>query len=909
MPGPRASRWGALLVSLSAAACPRTEPSPNAEPVRVEVAGCAAVTRGPVCHVEDSARLTLWIPEPMASTAVIRVGTATTQVPSVEVQGGRRFSVDVPAPTDALQVSWPGRRPAWRLPLAAHVQNATVARARAAMRAGRLGAAWGAIQPTLTAADAELKAHGLGVAARVRLRQGRPEDAVAHFRAAVAADREAGLISEEFRNRFALTYTLVFQLRDLEAARAVLGPLDALEAQDPASAANRPFYEGLVELDTGAVEGPLARYLEAERRAERLGAAQRVVNARMVRIRLLRGLGRYEEAAELVLGLDLEAGARTSPCVHAGRLYNRAWWAYRLSRVLGRPIDGRLDPEVEIRAAVETFQGRCKDPQMTAISHLGLAQILLDRGDAAGAVPLTAVARAQTSTRAETHVHVLHAEARIAEQLDLSRAEAALRRLERHARHQLHAEGLRWAALGRARVLARLGATDRAHAAYLAAHELLEGQLAELPLGEGRASFLEAHDAVGREHVALLLAMGDTQGALRIARKSRNRAQRLAATAGAIDRLPPDRRREWALARRAYIDARRALAEWSMAQPPAWTLAARARSAYLQARDRREADLRRRLAATLGVLDAARVSRPDLDAPAPPGHLVLTLHRAGAAWAAFAREEGTVSVITSTHADVRHAASALLEGHRARIARANTIVLRPSQGMTKVDLHAAEVGGRPLVAYAPVVYSLDVRPRAASLPPRGQALLVSADPDGTLSQEARDLDRVGSALAGPAWTVRRLTGAQVSWVALRGSLQASPPELLHFSGHGAYRGRDGWQSGLQLTSEQWLTAADALTLERPPRSVVLAGCETGATGAQAARSLGLAEAFVLAGAEQAIASTRAVDDAGAARLVTALYRAPWPGVDLPRRLRAAQLELQTSDVDWAAFRATTAGPW
>jgi CHAT domain-containing protein len=86
--------------------------------------------------------------------------------------------------------------------------------------------------------------------------------------------------------------------------------------------------------------------------------------------------------------------------------------------------------------------------------------------------------------------------------------------------------------------------------------------------------------------------------------------------------------------------------------------------------------------------------------------------------------------------------------------------------------------------------------------------------------------------------------------------------------------------------------------------VVLSGCDTARSSTDAAaESVGLAQAFVAAGAATAIAAARPVDDDDTARLMALLHE-NLAHLDPAEALRSAQLSLRAErpQADWAAFR-------
>jgi CHAT domain-containing protein len=95
-------------------------------------------------------------------------------------------------------------------------------------------------------------------------------------------------------------------------------------------------------------------------------------------------------------------------------------------------------------------------------------------------------------------------------------------------------------------------------------------------------------------------------------------------------------------------------------------------------------------------------------------------------------------------------------------------------------------------------------------------------------------------------------------------------------------------------------------MTRAPSRVVLSACESARSGDDAPpEGLGLAQAFLTAGADLVIAPTRRVPDALAADLTRALYeQLSDPRGDAAEALRAAQTRLarEQPGSDWPAFR-------
>ncbi len=184
-----------------------------------------------------------------------------------------------------------------------------------------------------------------------------------------------------------------------------------------------------------------------------------------------------------------------------------------------------------------------------------------------------------------------------------------------------------------------------------------------------------------------------------------------------------------------------------------------------------------------------------------------------------------------------------------------------------VDPRTLTVDGRPLGAAKRVSWRVDVpRKRVRASSPNG-ALLV-ADPTRNLPGARLEAKKVRPLLEEP---VTVLEGAAATAVQVREAM--SHRALLHYAGHARLAGIGGFESELTLADGR-LTAAEILTAaEPPPPLVVLSGCETGKTSELGVDALGLAQAFVLAGSDEVIATPAPLDDRAAAEAMSCLHAA------------------------------------
>jgi tetratricopeptide (TPR) repeat protein len=859
---------GALLCCGLWAGCAR----PPELPLQVEYTGCAKVfLPGPVCVLRKSNLLGLWVHLPPEVPLEIRAGGRRLRSAPVAIQGGQRHVVEIPPATSPVVV-------------------------RAATPQGE--AVWSlAISPRR-----EGPGDVASIQARIALKRGDDDTAQTFLTRAMAAHHAAGSLFAEVNDAAALVWIQI-QRRQFAAARQILSGLE-LPPGSPADAAYfRSYYRGMLAGHTGDVRTALTELEAAIGQVERVdGVNLQFWDAEQLLGLQLQALGRSREAALLFDRLRRARPPKLKPCYWNEMLSNQAW-SLLLAGEAGQRLGDPLPLLAEARRVAE--RAGCPRPDQRRLNdglNLALAHLQAGRLPAARAT-LSETHALQSFSRPLQRLWALDLAARI--DLAEGRPEAALHlygRLEELASSVLAPDG-RWrAAYGRARCYQALGRSKEALAALQQAEELLNAQSLEIPIQEGRETFAAQREGATKLYLELLLAAGRNAEALEVARHSRSRVLRQLARGDRLAHLNPQEQRQWddALAeywnRRASLDAG-ADDEWRL---PADQL--RRRQETLVARyQEAERALDRAFAVLGGPVEHAALPVPR------PGEVVLAYHPLPRGWVGFAAEGRTVAVHRfelpeSALSQPAELAARLLAPFQDRIDRARRLRILPYGILRAVDFHALPFRGDVLLATLPVTYGLDLSPPAQSRPAPERRALIVANPLEDLPDALREADAVAAALH-PAWSTRILRGPEASAGEVRRSLAGA--DLLHYAGHGVFSGSGGWESVLPLAGGTRLTLGDLLAARRVPRWVVLSGCDTGRSADDApAEGLGLAHAFLLAGAQEVIAATRPVGDRAARMLFTELYRRWSPAPDLAALLRDAQLVWRRVEPagDWQSFR-------
>ncbi len=817
----------------------------------MEYAGCAAVlVPGPVCVLGPERELRLWVGAPPEARIELRADGGPLDAAAEAVQEGQRFALTLPSGVKSLEVIVAAEegRTTWSLPLV------------------------------------ERKGEGPG---------GPP----------------AGQgTSRDLRRQVAETLMRVHgevQDRKLAAARELLHAI-RLPPKAPAESRYQvAYYRGLLAAKNGDYRAALAEVQDAVVIAKRVKLEREHRLAEEELALLLLGVGRSREAAELLDRLRRTPHS-ANPCEEANLLSNQAW-ATLLAREAGEGLD---DPTLLFERALATY-ATCESATpahgANVLLNLALAHLQEDRV----AQAKEALARAH---RLEPHPSVplrlwrLDLEARIA--LREGRPAAALARFDELAELALEtssADGRLRAAFGQAQSHEALGDRAAALETLGRAEALLDEQSLQIPVQEGRETFLATRQALVSLHVAILLDQGRQARALDLARHARSRVLRQLERGDRLASLTPDRRARWERLLLSYKERRTALEE-------------RARDDWKLPGDqlRREQAARKAGAETAKRdLDQAFLMLEDPGAPLEgrpplprPGELVLAYQSLPDGWVGFAANGETVAahrfeLPPEVLSRPEELSRRLLLPFSGSIRQARRIRILPSGPLRGVDFHALPFDGDVLLASAPVVYGLDLPVSAGPAEPSGRRALLVADPRGDLAgalAEARAVRKVLASGSQP-WTTTELEHAAASADAVRGRLAAA--DLLHYAGHGTFSGFGGWESGLLLAEETQLTLGDLLALQRVPAWVVLSACDTGRSSAETpVESLGLAHAFLLAGSRAVVASTRPADDRTVPAFFTDLYRQWRLEPDLAVALQRAQLawRQRSHGADWAGFR-------
>jgi tetratricopeptide (TPR) repeat protein len=554
---------GALLVG----ACERERISSDRAPtgpvaeVRVEWAGCAVVKKGPRCELELDRKLTIWAKaEEANSWKFLADQRVMRPVDSVWLQDGLQAVFAVPPHTSRVSALGSDGFEVWSL---AVEEPATGTEIAGLVRAGKRGDihATDSLREMARRGNPGVRALAEAGYGRVMLARGALEEAVVAMRAAVAADRETGRLSDEMKDGSVLIWALAVLGQRFSEAREVLESLVPARDQFPEGKAWYLYSEATIDREVGDLRRSLASYRTAARVSDRLRMVGLSNDLAEDMAQILVILGRSDEAVTILEGLP----SKDDPCARASLMINRA--EARLEAAVHR---GAIEESRLLRALAEeqAATAECPDPHRRLLSLADSAWHAIATADGPGADRLVGLLRADSDAK-DPLALAWKADVFGRWHLARRRPKAALESFEEQSviarAAGLQNERLR-AEIGAGEALRALGRQGAAVVRLRAAQALQQRMFESVPLVEG-GGFLNSHAEAVRHLVDALVDVKATDEAMWAARLARASEARYAARSDRLEKLSVEARRQWDLALEHFTRIRRTIEEEAMEEP------------------------------------------------------------------------------------------------------------------------------------------------------------------------------------------------------------------------------------------------------------------------------------------------------------------------------------------------------
>lgn len=748
----------------------------------------------------------------------------------------------------------------------------------------------------------EDRARALSKLARQHIASGDAERALRELREAASTAASIGRRTQQRREILTTVYVLLYNGRRFAEARMALAEQEKIENNDPELDVAEQFYRAALDFEAGDLRSALRSFRAVERSAEEIAADRFRFDALQMQAQILQALGRDKEARET---LSRVLDAAPNPCVRGDALLNLGWTHLleRESSSTGASSSAVYDVLIE---AAEIYSSACESaPDLRNVFvNLALGHVQ-EQNTAAAQHWLDRARKTQATPDPRVEAWMLDIDARLAAlRADHRTALARYGDLARLATEAFIPEA-RWrAAFGAAQSLEQIGDTARAGDAYRRAERLLVEESASVPIGEGRQSYFSRFRKGTEAQLNFLVSTKQLKEAAELARRSRARLISWLSSKMSVELLDEAQKRAWETELERYHRLRREIEESALAT---WQLSPRELEQWRSKDHLRRGELASQLEESIAKLSAAQPREEALRSPRP-NELFLIYHRTSAGWVAFALTSDDISAADLQYVGVEapreQIARLLLEPFRSLIDRAEMIRIIAPPELEQLDFHNLPYAGQPLIVQLPVSYGVDLSASDEPGPDAPTSALVVGDPTLDLPGARNEAEAVIAALSKSKVRVHGMVGEQARRERFLQLIAEEHLDLFHYAGHGELRGADGWASKLPLAQGLAIELGDILVMKRVPETVILSGCETSGRGSGLDGQLGVAEAFLAAGADQVLASTRKVPDRLSGRIMQRVYAAGT--FDLSAGLRAAQLEIMREEEgDWSAYRVIT----
>lgn len=699
--------------------------------------------------------------------------------------------------------------------------------------------------------------------------------------------------------------TLIHSQRDLAAAQRTLETMVPALPWDGESRVVVDYYSGILALHSGLYRSAVEHLSASLALAERIGSKY-LVSATISLSRSHAELGDHRQARRHLNSLD-RIESVLSPCRQLDVVGHRLW---SLLMELEAGHQGKLSANRLDR--IETLQKRALTLQRTGCTIypdgevnliLNQALVALHLKNYPGAARnLAAAAKHPDQPPLARAWHTLIA-ARLA--LATAKPSSALTLFTRLAKQaeEFVIPSARWhAAVGLALAYAQHGDVGAADKAFDRADKLLKQHSLAVPIHRGRGEFLSQRHYATRKRVAFLLRQKRDKEAMDQVRRSQ--AQLLLGTQWQAQHrsLSGERLKLW----------RQGLTTVRESQARLVAATAEVRRVATSRLPAARAELARSGSAARAQLDAFLAQSTHLSSsiqlrPADPGELLLAFFDLDDGWAGFAQTEDATIVLRGAKLPDPEAAKdarseALFTGlvlpFAEQVAKASRVRIFAPPALQALDIHSMLERAAPGESAPAVAYGLDVGGRNTPAPRPDRGTLIVADPTDDLPLARQEGELIADALADNASLL--LQGDMATRTRVLAEIGRAA--AFHFAGH-ANVTDDGWHTALSLAEDATLTVGDVLTLERVPRTVVLNACGSGRNKAfGSVIDMGLAHAFVAAGARATVATRRAVRDSTALGFSRAFYAHPERTVEQRYNSAVGHIRRSTPNADWKSFR-------
>lgn len=725
----------------------------------------------------------------------------------------------------------------------------------------------------------------------------------AHFRKITARNKILD-------NQTLLSYIYLQLNDDLVNAKQVIDNLESV-SNDGLSTFYQNYYQGALYTYLGDLRKAEKHIKNAIQIATAFNFNEKILDADFLYSNILVESGRITEAIEIRETILSKANKYDDNCKKVIYLDGLAWaQLQQIDSLYGVKENTSIDPLSSLNQALSIAESHCperKSMHVNILLNLAMAHLLDNK--------------IQSAKQLIEKVDAMKVPLSYRQKLDLLEMQGKLSLLDKNSNKALHSfsqllkysESTKYsifmikALVGLAETYQLLDENHAAREHYARATDLIFGHSLGIPVTASQPNFISKLSRFSKKYVDFLYQTNRIDEALQVTRRFRAGWLQDLFQLSQIHSQKLSKNPVWLSTLSKIRKVRSAIINQ---QSISWTLP---QNQLLQSNielKEKEQELAQLFDLAISLVNETSTTEYAGYANPKPNELFLFFYPVENGWLGFAKAERSLKshFISSHHSSSlspENMAQEWITAFEGEIESNDILKVYPFGILKNVDFQALVFQNELLLSRKSIHYGVDLSHKKITQVKQTQVSrsLVVANSLGDLRETELEANQIIQITKPFNWENNLLTTSQTKFTRIKNQLQRS--QHFHYAGHVFDNKTSTSQYLLPLADNTYLDSNDIIILERAPKWVVLSACNSAKNNSTVnTESLGLAQAFIMSGSKQVIASSRPVLDKHTRTLMTKFYQHWTESGDFAESLRTAQLNLirNQPEADWLAFR-------
>lgn len=764
-----------------------------------------------------------------------------------------------------------------------------------------------ALDDSISDIEQALKQYYLG---RVYIALGQIDNALKSTKKSQLLFSGIGAKNKVLDNKTLLSYIYLQMTDDLVLAKQTIDALEPVN-NDAHSLFYQNYYQGSLYAYLGDLRKAESHINDSKKIAREFELSKEALDAQFVYSNILIESGRINEAIKIRRSLLDETETPLEDCKKAVYLDGLAWaQLQQIGGLYDVENSSKLNPMKILKEALLLSKKSCPNRlsmKINLLLNMATAYLLNSDYEAARKV-VEEIKKSSSSLSYRQKLDFLELQGKLSIQSsDTATALNSFNRLFKLSESVRYSSFMIKALVGLAETYQFLGENNAAIEHYAKATELVFDHSLRIPITSSQPNFISKVSSFSKRYIEYLYQSGRIDEALSVARKFRANWMQDLFQLSQLDSQKLSKNPAWISTLSKIRKVRNSIVSQ---QSTIWTLP---ESQLLQSDELlvgKKRELARLFDLAVSIVNQNTGSEYVGYAAPKTNEVFMFFYPVEHGWLGFAKNKYTIKTHLISSSQERllspeQMAQIWIRAFEPMIAEHDTIKFYPFGKLKNVDFQSLRYGSDILLSYKKIHYGVDLARKKQKQPisKLKRNSLVVANSLGDLKETEKEAIQVTQLTTNSKWQSHLLTTNQAKFLRIKKQLEES--QHFHYAGHVFHDKYSSSQYLLPLADNAYLDSNDIIILDNAPKWVVLSACNSARNDLQVStESVGLAQAFIMSGSEQVIASSRPVLDKHANILMTEFYKKWMASDNFLDSFRTAQLNLINShpEADWLAFR-------